>query len=244
MANNTGWENPGMTGAERRSYLIAALLSIGFHLLLLAIQLPSWRTGDGKIEMLSVSLQEIKGAAGQNGAVQTVTPRKEPPNFGKIAESVVKKPVQEKPRPSALPKADAIPNGQSGSGVQTVPDDHPAAQNGPGVPGGASGAPEQLGTGEGMLAGAGKPPFYPKNAMNEGVEGEVNIRISVATDGKVTETRLLKSSGDPRLDKAALNSLLKWQFKPHQRDYYVELGFSFNIKAGITIKFVNAVAGS
>lgn len=108
-----------------------------------------------------------------------------------------------------------------------------------------------LGTGEGLVGtvggngnggGGGRlQPAYPKNAVNEEKEGEVLARILVQQSGNLEEVKLMKSSGDERLDKAVLTSIQKqWKFKAAVANYYVEVLFSFKIETGVTLTFLKA----
>ncbi len=45
---------------------------------------------------------------------------------------------------------------------------------------------------------------YPQYLINRGVEGSVKLRVDVAANGLVTNTRLLQSSGNEELDEEAL----------------------------------------
>ena len=45
---------------------------------------------------------------------------------------------------------------------------------------------------------------YPRDAEEDGVEGVALVRLHVEADGRVTSVELARSSGDPRLDEAAL----------------------------------------
>ena len=61
-------------------------------------------------------------------------------------------------------------------------------------------------------------PVYPSDAKDDGVEGIVTILALIDPEGKVTDTRLEKSSGDRRLDRAALDAVGKWTYNPCLRD--------------------------
>ncbi|HUO56994.1 MAG TPA: energy transducer TonB [bacterium] len=58
------------------------------------------------------------------------------------------------------------------------------------------------------------PPPYPEEARRAKQEGLVLLRVSVDSKGDVFQVRLLKSSGFPSLDEAALGAVPKWRFKP------------------------------
>lgn len=46
--------------------------------------------------------------------------------------------------------------------------------------------------------------FYPPEALEQGLEGEVRLLLTLAEDGTVLEADLARSSGHPLLDQAAL----------------------------------------
>ena len=50
------------------------------------------------------------------------------------------------------------------------------------------------------------PPKYPKAALMNEEQGTVALAFLVSPDGKVTESKIDKSSGSKSLDKAALNA--------------------------------------
>lgn len=57
-------------------------------------------------------------------------------------------------------------------------------------------------------------PKYPSAALRNYAEGSVRLRLVMATDGSVRETRIIKGSGNPTLDRAAQEGVLKWKMKP------------------------------
>jgi protein TonB len=90
------------------------------------------------------------------------------------------------------------------------------------VPEGKVGATGTQGTGTepagpsyGPGAGPGGPlPVYPKNALDQGMEGTVTLAITVSPQGKVAAVRVAKSSGHKLLDEAARRSVAAWTFTP------------------------------
>jgi protein TonB len=57
-------------------------------------------------------------------------------------------------------------------------------------------------------------PSYPIDAVRDGSTGTVQLEILVGVDGSVIDVRVVKSSGDRRLDAAARDQVLRhWQFK-------------------------------
>jgi protein TonB len=51
-------------------------------------------------------------------------------------------------------------------------------------------------------------------ARQEGVEGSVVLLLHVGPDGGVLEVRVVSSSGDARLDRAARDTAATWRFRP------------------------------
>ncbi|MET0857766.1 MAG: TonB family protein [Telluria sp.] len=57
-------------------------------------------------------------------------------------------------------------------------------------------------------------PDYPSRAARDGVSGTVTLALLVGTDGRVTDSKVQKSSGSRELDKAAVSALSLCRFKP------------------------------
>lgn len=58
------------------------------------------------------------------------------------------------------------------------------------------------------------PPTYPRASVRNGERGTVLCRLSIAADGTVEDVRVLRTSGHPRLDRAAVEALSRWRFQP------------------------------
>lgn len=237
-----------MTSIERRNYKVAVIYSLVFHALLILVINPGIIPQKSEeIEAIGVGLFELpsSGPAEQESGGKVETPRetvKEPPPAAQ-KETVPEKPLISKnvPEKARLKIPDEQPK-------HTAPDpsasrgDDPDGSNhtGEGTDSSVK-APVSLGSGEGMVANRGSLPSYPKNAMNEGVEGQVEIQILVSAAGQLEQVILVKSSGDPRLDKVAVNSPPRqWGFKPGNDKYFINLVFSFEIKSGVSAQFIKA----
>jgi protein TonB len=61
-------------------------------------------------------------------------------------------------------------------------------------------------------------PEYPDEARREGVSGKTAVEVEVSATGTVDAARVLESSGDERLDKAAVEAVRKWTFRPALKD--------------------------
>ena len=78
------------------------------------------------------------------------------------------------------------------------------------------------------------PPVYPLDAARRGEQGTVTLRLTIGTDGGVLTAEVAKSSGSPRLDRAALARIETWHFKPAMRDGkpqidVIEFGVDFQL---------------
>ncbi len=62
-------------------------------------------------------------------------------------------------------------------------------------------------------------PFYPRSALREGEEGTCVLKFWVSKDGRVKPNILiLRSTGYPELDRAAIEALRMWVFEPSSKD--------------------------
>jgi protein TonB len=59
-------------------------------------------------------------------------------------------------------------------------------------------------------------PRYPRGARRKGQEGWVLVRYGVARSGQVTNPRVIASSPKGVFDKAALQAVRRWRYKPQQ----------------------------
>jgi protein TonB len=58
------------------------------------------------------------------------------------------------------------------------------------------------------------PPTYPSSLLSKGIGGRVLVSCTIDPSGKVIATSIKSSSGHPDLDKAAINAVNRWKFKP------------------------------
>ena len=78
------------------------------------------------------------------------------------------------------------------------------------------------------------PPTYPLDAARRGEHGTVTLRLTIGTGGEVLEAEVAKSSGSPRLDRAAREQIATWHFTPAMQDGkpqidVIELGVDFRL---------------
>jgi len=124
--------------------------------------------------------------------------------------------------PEAAPPAETPPQRAA---VQPMPPRLPPAPRGGGV---------NLGAGIGAMADArlgaeaigavvpptaeggqrNEPPDYPPESRRRGEEGSVRVSLRVGPDGRVQMAEVIESSGHPALDRAALEAVRRWRFRP------------------------------
>lgn len=61
------------------------------------------------------------------------------------------------------------------------------------------------------------PPQYPSGLLKKGIGGKVVVTCVIDAKGAIISTRIKQSSGQPELDKAALQAVSRWKFKPATR---------------------------
>jgi TonB family protein len=59
---------------------------------------------------------------------------------------------------------------------------------------------------------------YPESAVEQGVEGRVELKVLVTEAGAVAEVEVVRSSGDRRLDEAAKAFVRGWRYRPATQD--------------------------
>jgi protein TonB len=69
-------------------------------------------------------------------------------------------------------------------------------------------------------------PDYPASAVRNGYSGTVTLALLVGADGKVSSSRVEKTSGYRELDKAAVNALSLCRFKPAMNNGVAEAGWA------------------
>ena len=69
-------------------------------------------------------------------------------------------------------------------------------------------------------------PDYPVRAAREGISGTTLLALLVGTDGRVTSSRIERSSGSRDLDRAAVNALSLCRFKPASNNGLAEAGWA------------------
>lgn len=57
-------------------------------------------------------------------------------------------------------------------------------------------------------------PNYPREAAMRGIEGWVRVELTIATDGSVTNVKVIEAQPPRVFDREAIRAALRWKFKP------------------------------
>jgi protein TonB len=69
----------------------------------------------------------------------------------------------------------------------------------------------------GLASLGNPPPEYPAAALRRAWEGKVTLLIHVSAQGTAESISVMRSSGQPVLDEAAVQAVRKWKFVPARR---------------------------
>ncbi len=77
-------------------------------------------------------------------------------------------------------------------------------------------------------------PEYPSVLKAQGIEGDVAVLIRISAEGAVRDARVIKGSGQPAFDKAALDAAKKERFSPAVRggepiEYTLKYTYRFRV---------------
>ncbi len=78
-----------------------------------------------------------------------------------------------------------------------------------------------------------RPPTYPTESRRLREQGTVTLSVLLATDGRVERLSIARSSGFPRLDRAASVAVRHWRWSPTTRD-----GQPVLVQGNVVIPFV------
>lgn len=77
-------------------------------------------------------------------------------------------------------------------------------------------APAMAATRPEPIAGRTPAPRYPPQALRRGERGTVVVRADIGPDGVPTSVGIASGSGSRLLDRAALDAVKRWRFRPAQ----------------------------
>ena len=113
-----------------------------------------------------------------------------PPNMHPTPATSKSVPAMPASRRAAAPRSPRAVAGQPGSNRQALP------------------------------ASGNAPPEYPWTARAQGYQGRVVLSVWVSAEGAADRLAVLKSSGYPTLDRAAIEAVERWRFQPARRRGY------------------------
>ena len=73
-------------------------------------------------------------------------------------------------------------------------------------------------------------PHYPREAEEQGIQGDVLLQATIDTKGNLTILKVVQ--GDPILVKAAVDAVKKWKYRP-----YILNGEPVEVETTIKIQF-------
>ena len=73
-------------------------------------------------------------------------------------------------------------------------------------------------------------PQYPREAQEQGIQGDVLLQATIDTKGNLTNLKVVQ--GDPILVKAAIDAVKKWRYRP-----YILNGEPVDVDTTIKIQF-------
>jgi protein TonB len=73
-------------------------------------------------------------------------------------------------------------------------------------------------------------PSYTAEAMKAGIQGTVEMKVTVGVDGKVTDAHVIRSLS--MLDEPALTAVREWEFKPLAQPVEVNIEMTFALRSG------------
>ncbi len=78
-------------------------------------------------------------------------------------------------------------------------------------------------------------PVYPEDAKKDKVEGTVVIDATIDVAGKVVDARVV-TGAEPRLDKAALEAVRQWTYKPARNAKGTPVAVIFTVTVRFTLR--------
>jgi protein TonB len=78
-------------------------------------------------------------------------------------------------------------------------------------------------------------PAYPPLSRRLGEQGKVVVRVFIEADGSASRAEVQQSSGYERLDRTAVETVLRWRYVPGKRAGVPE-GMWFNIPINFVLE--------
>jgi protein TonB len=136
-----------------------------------------------------------------------------------------KSPIQEQPKPKPTHHEKPKPHKSKPKKVEPPkekPTPQPVAEKAPPAPPKpaepAPPAPAQTGVSSDAKSINRVKPDYPRRALNAGIEGWVKLSFTVTAEGRVTDVTVVDSKPPRLFDRAAVDAVKNWSFKPKMVD--------------------------
>lgn len=108
---------------------------------------------------------------------------------------------------------DITPTASADAAISAATASSPAQNLAPAEP-----APVALTGGELALLCPQKQPAYPVLSQRQNESGRVELNVHVGNDGRINAAWVKRTSGSPRLDRAAIAEVMSWKCKAPERD--------------------------
>jgi protein TonB len=120
-----------------------------------------------------------------------------------------------------------VPQQPTEAPIQATVEPQPAADPGPATPEAPPANPNAGKMFSAALADAGgcAKPDYPAKAARAGETGTVSLALLIGADGRVSDSKIQRSSGSRELDRAAQSALSMCKFKPAMNNGAAEPGW-------------------
>jgi len=195
---------------------LAALISVGVHFALIVIISLLIRPGAAPAEqeeMIPVRLVNfLEERPAEAPAVRFTAVKAGPmPGPGRIKSRAPMGGINpDAPKPKQAPAPPKVLTAKGGEGK--VPE---GKVGGTGTAGEGT---EPAGPTYGPGSGSGALPVYPKNALDQNLQGVVTLAVTVSPSGKAASIKVTGSSGHELLDQAARRAVARWTFAPAMKN--------------------------
>jgi protein TonB len=194
----------------------SVLISVAAHFVLLAVMSLLIRPGEAPAapeEMIPVRLVNlVEERPAEAPAVRFTALKAGPmPGPGRVKSRAPMGGIDpDAPRPKQAPAPPKLLTATGGEGK--VPE---GKVGGTGTSGEGT---EPAGPTYGPGSGSGPLPVYPKNALDQNLQGVVTLTVTVSPAGKAAAIRVTGSSGHELLDQAARRAVARWTFAPAMKN--------------------------
>lgn len=240
-----------------RAWIVCAGLAVGTHALVLFAIRPSTPPPPGNPDGISESIELSIVEAAPAGA-EDLPPAMEPeplsPPEPEVEEMPVEEPEPAVEEPLPEPVVEPVPVPEPVPVIRKIEPKTPSrkeaskprpttvARNVPArvgsTPGGvrgssASGAGGAVGGKNSKVRARSRPkPIFPREAKRAEQQGTVMVVVEVTASGSVASVAILRSSGFPLLDNAALQAVRRYTFEPA-----IKSGIPVASRAEIPVRF-------